>query len=247
MAAHCETSGVLSLRLGLGPSVRDPLQQAYERWDGKGSPAELAGTAIAQVMRIVHIANDVEALHRIGGVDAAVEMLRDRRGTEFDPELVDRFCAHADELLASMDELDGWDSLISGRAALERQLGGRRGRRGARGVRRLRRREVARSPSATREASPSSPPPAATSVGLPAVDVSLARRAALVHDVGTIGVSAGILDKPGHLTDAERERIRTHPYLTARTFSKPRGPRRHRACSPPCTTSGWTARATRRA
>ena len=49
----------------------------------------------------------------------------------------------------------------------------------------------------------------------------LVRRAALIHDVGTIGVSAGILDKPGRLTDAERERIRTHPYLTARTFSKP--------------------------
>jgi DNA-binding CsgD family transcriptional regulator len=29
------------------------------------------------------------------------------------------------------------------------------------------------------------------------------------------------LDKPGPLTEAERERIRTHPYLTARTFSKP--------------------------
>jgi HD-GYP domain-containing protein (c-di-GMP phosphodiesterase class II) len=42
-----------------------------------------------------------------------------------------------------------------------------------------------------------------------------------VHDVGAIGVSAGILDKPGRLTAAERERIRTHPYLTARTFSKP--------------------------
>jgi len=89
MASHCEASGDLSLRLGLGPEVRDPLQQAFERWDGKGSPARLAGYQIARIMRIVHVANDVEALHRIGGVDAAVEMLRSRRGTEFDPELVD--------------------------------------------------------------------------------------------------------------------------------------------------------------
>ena len=62
---------------------------------------------------------------------------------------------------------------------------------------------------------------AAATVGLPSDDVALVRRAALVHDVGTIGVSAGILDKAGRLTEAERERIRTHPYLTARTFSKP--------------------------
>ena len=80
MASHCEASGDLSLRLGLGPEVRDPLQQAFERWDGKGSPAKLEGDEIARIMRIVHIANDVEALHRIGGVDAAVEMLRSRRG-----------------------------------------------------------------------------------------------------------------------------------------------------------------------
>lgn len=42
-----------------------------------------------------------------------------------------------------------------------------------------------------------------------------------MHDVGIIGVSAGILDKPGRRTETERERIRTHPCLTARTFSKP--------------------------
>ena len=221
MAAHCETSGDLSLRLGLGPEVRDPLQQAFERWDGKGSPAQLSGCEIAQIMRIVHVANDVEALHRIGGVEAAVEMLRSRRGTEFDPDLVDRFCAHADELLAAIDELDGWDTLICGDRALGRELnddeldpmleafadyadikspftlGHSRG--------------VAQLAAA-----------AAVSVGLPSDDVVLVRRAALVHDVGVIGVSAGILDKAGRLTEAERERVRTHPYLTARTFSKPR-------------------------
>ena len=62
---------------------------------------------------------------------------------------------------------------------------------------------------------------AASSLGLPNEDVALVRRAALVHDIGAIGVSAGILDKPGPLTEGERERVRTHPYLTARTFSKP--------------------------
>jgi HD-GYP domain-containing protein (c-di-GMP phosphodiesterase class II) len=220
MAAHCETSGELSLRLGLGAAVRDPLQQAFERWDGKGHPAKLAGSEIARIMRIVHVANDVEALHRIGGVDAAVEMLRSRRGTEFDPELVDIFCAHAGELLASIDEVDGWDTLIGGHDGLGRELTGE---------------ELDQALEAFADYADIKSPftlghsrgvarlaaAAAATLGLPSDDVVLVRRAALVHDVGVIGVSASILDKPGRLTEAERERIRTHPYLTARTFSKP--------------------------
>ena len=220
MAAHCQTSGDLSLRLGLGPEVRDPLQQAFERWDGKGSPAKLAGPQIARIMRIVHVANDVEALHRIGGVDAAAEMLRARRGTEFDPELVDLFCANAEDLLTAIDDVDGWDALIGGHGPQEDELSGDELDRAleafadytdvrspftlghSRGVARL-------------------AAAAATTVGLPADDVVLVRRAGLIHDVGTVGVSAGILDQPGRLSDAERERVRTHPYLTARTFSKP--------------------------
>jgi HD-GYP domain-containing protein (c-di-GMP phosphodiesterase class II) len=220
MASHCETSGDLSLRLGLGPEVRDPLQQAFERWDGKGSPAKLAGDEIARIMRIVHIANDVEALHRIGGVDAAVEMLRSRRGTEFDPELVDSFCAHASQLLASIDDVDGWDTLIGGQEVLEQVLSDEDLDQALEAFADYadvkspfflgRSRGVAELAAA-----------AASSVGLPSDDVLLLRRAALVQNVGTIGVPAGILDKTVRLTEAERERIRTHPYLTARTFSKP--------------------------
>jgi HD-GYP domain-containing protein (c-di-GMP phosphodiesterase class II) len=153
-------------------------------------------------------------------VDAAIEMLRTRRGTEFDPELVDRVCAHAGELLASIDELDGWDALIESHGALGRELAGD---------------ELDQALEAFADYADVKSPfmlghsrgvaqlaaAAAVTIGLPDDDVVLVRRAALVHDVGAIGVSAGILDKPGRLTEAERERIRTHPYLTARTLSKP--------------------------
>jgi HD-GYP domain-containing protein (c-di-GMP phosphodiesterase class II) len=220
MAAHCETSGDLSLRLGLGPEVRDPLQQAFERWDGKGSPGKLAGDQIARVMRIVHVANDVEALHRIGGVEAAVEMLRSRRGTEFDPELVDDFCANAGELLASITELDGWDTLIGGQEVLGQELSGDDLDEALRAFADY---ADVKSPFTlghSRGVAQLAAEAAAT-LGLPGDDVILVRRAALVHDVGVIGVSAGILDRAGPLPEVERERVRTHPYLTARTFSKP--------------------------
>jgi HD-GYP domain-containing protein (c-di-GMP phosphodiesterase class II) len=220
MASHCEASGDLSLRLGLGPDVRVPLQQAFERWDGKGSPARLAGNEIARIMRVVQVANDVEPLHRVGGVGAALGMLRSRRGTEFDPELVDGFCANADELLDCLDEIDNWDALIDGHATLNRELTSE---------------ELDQALEAFADYADVKSPftlghsrgvaslaaAAAAAVGLPPDDIVLVRRAALVHDIGMIGVSAGILDKPGPLTESERERIRTHPYLTARVFSKP--------------------------
>jgi HD-GYP domain-containing protein (c-di-GMP phosphodiesterase class II) len=51
--------------------------------------------------------------------------------------------------------------------------------------------------------------------------VALVERAALVHDLGAIGVSAGVWDKPGPLSASDRERVRIHPYLTERTLARP--------------------------
>jgi DNA-binding CsgD family transcriptional regulator len=50
--------------------------------------------------------------------------------------------------------------------------------------------------------------------------VRLVQRAALVHDLGVIGVPTSVWDKAGPLSPAERERVRTHPYLTERILSR---------------------------
>jgi HD-GYP domain-containing protein (c-di-GMP phosphodiesterase class II) len=47
------------------------------------------------------------------------------------------------------------------------------------------------------------------------------QRAALVHDLGRTGVPNTIWDKPGRLTDAERERVRLHPYYSERMLARP--------------------------
>lgn len=44
-------------------------------------------------------------------------------------------------------------------------------------------------------------------------------RAGLLHDIGKLGISNSILDKPGRLDDAEREAIERHPALTADILS----------------------------
>jgi DNA-binding CsgD family transcriptional regulator len=46
-----------------------------------------------------------------------------------------------------------------------------------------------------------------------------------VHDLGRLGVSNAIWDKPGKLTAAEFERVRLHPYLSGRILAFVRYPR----------------------
>jgi HD-GYP domain-containing protein (c-di-GMP phosphodiesterase class II) len=57
--------------------------------------------------------------------------------------------------------------------------------------------------------------------GLPPIDVTSLRRAALLHELGKTGISIGIWDKPGALTDREREQVRLHPYYTERILARP--------------------------
>jgi HD-GYP domain-containing protein (c-di-GMP phosphodiesterase class II) len=55
--------------------------------------------------------------------------------------------------------------------------------------------------------------------GLDAVEVTVVRRAALVHDVGRVGIPNGIWDRPGPLGVADWQRVRLYPYLTERTLA----------------------------
>jgi HD-GYP domain-containing protein (c-di-GMP phosphodiesterase class II) len=60
---------------------------------------------------------------------------------------------------------------------------------------------------------------AARGYGLPAEEITHVRRAGLVHDLGRLGVSNAIWDKPGALTGPEFERVRLHPYLSERILA----------------------------
>jgi len=63
-------------------------------------------------------------------------------------------------------------------------------------------------------------------LGIDLAEQQTLRRAGLVHDLGRLGVSNAIWDKPGPLGAGEWERVRFHPYLTERMlqFSKSLAP-----------------------
>ena len=61
---------------------------------------------------------------------------------------------------------------------------------------------------------------AAGAAGLPDDDAVALGRAALVHDVGRVGVPNGVWDRRGPLSAEQWERVRLHPYLTERVLRR---------------------------
>jgi HD-GYP domain-containing protein (c-di-GMP phosphodiesterase class II) len=215
---HWRAADQLAERLGLGDVVRANIAQTFERWDGKGEPGAVKGPEILVASRLVNLADVVEVFHEAGGLDAAVGVARARRGTQFDPDLVDLFCENAAGIFAELEQVTSWDALMS------------------------------RQPSAIESLTDSDIDGALEAIGdfvdpkapfaighsrnvadlavmaggevrLPARDLQVLRRAALIHDIGQLGVPNSIWDKRGPLTASEYERVRLHPYFVDRMFA----------------------------
>ena len=219
VAAHCELAENLAGRLGLRGAVRRGIGHALERWDGRGLPAGLAGDRIELSSRIVYVARDVEVLQRLGPPDDVGAIVRRRRGEAYDPSIVDAFerCQPAVMELLSGGSI--WTRVLEAEPEPRTLVGESRldsvlevfadfvdvkspftlGH--SRGV-------AARAAAAAKHA------------GFPAGEVSAVARAALVHDLGRVGVPNGVWDKPGPLSDAEWERVRLHSYYTERIVAR---------------------------
>ena len=104
LSGHCEVAARLAARLGLPETVSEPLAHAYERWDGKGHPAGLAGEEVPVAVRIVAAARDAEMWARHGGWQTAADVLARRGGHAHDPVVVDVLMAHGEHWLASVGD-----------------------------------------------------------------------------------------------------------------------------------------------
>jgi hypothetical protein len=122
LMSHCLTTAQMAERLGLGTDVSAPLQQMFTRWDGQGVPSGVSGSTIAFSMRLFHLADTVEVFHRTGGVDAAIEAARERRGKQLDPSVVDAFCTMAPEVLGESSTEQDWSLILANEPALQRRL-----------------------------------------------------------------------------------------------------------------------------
>jgi HD-GYP domain-containing protein (c-di-GMP phosphodiesterase class II)/DNA-binding CsgD family transcriptional regulator len=215
---HSALQAEFATRIDLPASVSDALRQSYERWDGKGVPSGARGEVIPLAARIVSLADVVEVYYHRGGVELAREVAKERSGSEFDPRLAGILGEHAAELLEGLDQATNWGEVIEAEPGLDRvvsadELDSALGAMGdlvdmksphlaghSRGVANL-------------------ASEAARVSGMSLAEQALLRRAGFVHDLGRLGVSNAIWDKPGPLTAAQRERVRLHPYLTDRMLA----------------------------
>jgi HD-GYP domain-containing protein (c-di-GMP phosphodiesterase class II)/DNA-binding CsgD family transcriptional regulator len=219
---QCEVGQRLAERIGLRSHVQAALGQIHERWDGKGLPNRLNGEAILLSMRVVRIAQDAEIYHRLQGRDTALAVLRQRAGGLYDPLLVDRFCQHADQLFEEPDGLSIWEAVLAAEPGRCPCIPGARLDEVLRAVADF---VDLKSPYTVGHSSGVAELAAAAArrCGLPEADVIAVQRAGLLHDLGRIGVSNAIWDKPGPLSEAEWERVRLHPYYTERVLARLKG------------------------
>lgn len=214
---HCEVAQRLAIRLGFPESFTHTIGQVYARWDGKGIPA-LAGEVISPAMLVVALAQDIVTFHRLAGVEAAITMAQQRSGGAHSPKLVEVFCAQATQLLAGLDTEPTWSAVLALEPGTPRMLDEAEFDQACEAIADY---TDIKSPyflNHSRHVSELAAR-AATQCGLPMSDVRLIRRAGYLHDIGKVGISAGIWGKAGALSDREWEKVRLHPYYTERVLA----------------------------
>lgn len=212
---RCERGAAIAGQLGFNETVAAGIHSLGEHWNGNGRPQGVAGEAIPLGSRIALLAQVADVFHGIGGPERAKQQVRAHRGTWFDPALVAAF--------ESASRRHGfWRGLAADIEARVRALEPE-----ARSLVHDEDRLDAIATAFAQVVDSKSPytyghsarvahfaDAVAEQLGLSAARRRWLRRGALLHDIGKLGVSNSILDRPGGLTDAEWEQMRAHPRHT---------------------------------
>lgn len=213
---RCQRGAEIARQLRFSEGVARGIHALDEHWDGSGRPEGLKGDAIPVYARIALLAQVVDVFHSVGGPSAALEELRQRSGTWFDPRMTgifERVCARPGfwQTLASESLPEAVFALEPGRyempldddyldeiaAAFGQVVDAKSPYTAGHSVR------VALYTDLVAE-----------EVGIDPVRRRWLRRGALLHDVGKLGVSNMVLDKPGKLDDSEWEAVKRHAAYT---------------------------------
>ena len=213
---RCTRGADIARQLRFSEGVAQGIHSLDEHWNGQGRPMALQGDKIPVYARIALMAQVIDLINGSDGREAALHEVRQRSGKWFDPGLVDVFLAVAEEKgfwttlnspevesrVFAMEpgdqetELDE-DYLDDIAEAFGKVVD-------------------AKSPYTAGHSARVGLYTAllGESIGLPEPRRRWLKRGALLHDVGKLGVSNTILDKPGKLDDAEWAAVRRHASYT---------------------------------
>lgn len=209
---RCERGADIARRIGLPEATAAAIHSLDELWNGAGHPGGLRGEQIPLLARIMNLAQTADVFYTTHGRHAALEITRKRSARWFDPDLVRAFhsAAKKESLWADVDEAPKkvveleprQDFLAADEDTLDRIC--------------LAFADVidAKSPFTYRHSTgvAGAAVSIANQLAMSPSEVTLIRRAALLHDIGKLSVSNAILDKPGKLTGEEWAVVRRHPY-----------------------------------
>ncbi len=224
-ALRCDRGAEIAHKLGLSDDTSAAIHALDEHWDGTGYPAQRVGKGIPQLARILAVAQHLDAFASEDGTRVAIEVLRQRSGTWFDPALVHTAVELdlAGTLWTGCRSTDAPETLRAAVLACEPHTGTGVGEKKIDDLCEAFADVVdAKSPFTYRH----SIGVAETSViialrlGLGQDRVQVVRRAALLHDLGKLSVPNTILDKPGRLNEAEIKIVGEHAGLTRRILAR---------------------------
>jgi putative nucleotidyltransferase with HDIG domain len=214
--SRAERGESMALRMGFSTATADAIRHIEEHWDGSGIPDHKEGHEIPLFSRIILLAQTMDAFVTQRGLAVALRMARERSEQWFDPKLV-RIVRSWREDSSWWETLTSPDATALALAAEPQQHTRYVDDKGLDDVCKAFAEIIdSKSPFTYQHSTNVAKYARATAFELSfeKKDMRLINRAALLHDVGKLGVSTHILDKAGPLTAEERAEMERHPLYT---------------------------------
>ncbi len=213
---RCERGASLARLMGLSVSTAGAILNLDEHWDGRGNPDGLAGTEISLLSRIALLAQTLEIFLASAGPQTALDIATRRLGTWFDPDLVKAVnsIARRGRIWSEVTSEDyAWTCMESEPEMRTMESGGTTLEKICLAFANI---IDAKSPFSSNHSVgvANSAVAIARTLGLSTDRTVFLRHAALLHDLGKLGVSNAILEKPAALDAAEWKIMRMHPFHT---------------------------------
>ena len=218
---RCQRGAEIARQMRFSESVAHGIMGLDEHWNGGGKPEGLAGEDIPLFSRIALLAQVIDVFQRSGGPQNALKEIRLRKGRWFDPSLIDAFsrvaqtegfweALNADDVEEFVLALEPGQQMIMADEDYLDDI--------AAGFARV---IDAKSPFTSGHSDRVAlfTDLIAEEMGLDLVGRRLLKRAALLHDIGKLGVSNSVLDKPGKLDEKEWTQMKRHAELSEKILS----------------------------